>query len=285
MNRLAGAWAIAGIAVGGALAAPAAGREVNLPSLLRLHGERGPVRYSPGALDRAAHVQARLETLAVDFSRWGSQHYAFQAYVLAPEDWAAAGLRQPYGLPSRSGARGLAVPAWGDEQSVGLWKRLLGGELPWGPDMPVRGTTEEAASLALADVILQVDCARLFVAGERLDGDAPWIAELTAHAVALQAFASHEAGRLAEIADVWVRLGARGRPSLEACAAAGGGETRELACQSRYAEGARILFAADGMRTVRNLAKLARKRGLSEATLVAAHPPLAEWLREGAGER
>jgi hypothetical protein len=260
-------------------AAPSAARQVNLPTLLNLHGDFAPVRYSPGALDRAAHVQARLEALAMDFSRWGTQPYVLQGYVLAPEDWAAAGLRWPYGLPERSGARGLAVPAWGDEDSVALWRRLLGGPLPWTGDLPVRGTPEEAASLSLSDVVLQVESARLFVESEKLGGDAPWIADLAAHAVALQAFGSHEAGRLEEIAGVWAHLGGV-QPGLAACNASADWATN-LACDARFASGARILFAEDRMKTVRRLQKLARKRGLSEASLVAEYPPLAAWLADG----
>jgi len=268
-----------GLVVGLALASSASA-QVNLPSLLNLHGDLAPVRYTPGALDRAAHVQARLEALAMDFSRWGSQPYVLQGYVLAPEDWAVAGLDRPYGLPERAGARGVAVPAWGDDRSVALWRGLLHGQMPWGTDMPVRGTPEEAASLSLADLVLQVESARIFVEGERLGGDAPWIGELVAHAVAHQAFASHEAGRLDEIAEVWTRLGG-GNPDLATCAASVGDPATTLACDARFAAGASILFAEDRMKTVRRLQKLAKKRGLSEATLVKEYPRLADWLADG----
>ena len=266
-----------------ALGAPAVAAEIQLPYLLNLHGELCPVRYSPGALDRAAHVQKRLETLAVDFGRWGSQAYSFQGYVLGPEDWASARLGRDYGLTARSGARGIAAPAWGDEHSVGLWRALLGGDLPWGEGLPVRGTAEEAASLSLSDLLLQLDCARVFVEGERLLGDAPWIAPLLAHATALQLYTSHEATRLGEIGTVWQSLGRRGQPSLEACAVATLDAATELACGARFHDGARILVAKDQLKTVRALRKLAKKRGLSESTLVKAYPALGDWLAAGRG--
>jgi hypothetical protein len=268
------------LAVVGLCLAAMAGAQVNIPSLLNLHADLAPVRYSPGSLDRAAHVQARLEALARDFSKWGTQRYVLQGYVLAPEDWAAAGLRRPYGLPERSGPRGIAAPAWGDEQSVALWRKLLGGELPWTGDMPVRGTNEEAASLSLSDVILQVESARSFVEGEHLSGDAPWIGDLVAHAVALQAFTSHEAARLDEIAGVWAHL-AGNQPDLATCAAATANGSTQLACEARFAAGARILLADDQMKTVRRLQKLSRKRALTEASLVKEHPQLADWLADG----
>lgn len=268
------------VAVLGLTLPPTAGAQVNLPSLLNLHADLAPVRYSPGSLDRAAHVQARLEALARDYSRWGTQPYVLQGYVLAPEDWTAAGLRRPYGLPERSGPRGIAAPAWGDDHSVALWQKLLGGELPWAGDMPVRGTNEEAASLSLSDVVLQVESARFFVEGEHLVGDAPWIGDLVAHAVALQAFTSHEAARLDEIAGVWAHL-AGSRPDLATCSAATADWSTQLACEARFAAGARILLADDHMKTVRRLQKLAKKGRLTETSLVKEHPQLAEWLADG----
>ena len=44
---------------------------------------------------------------------------------------------------------------------------------------------------------------------------------------------------------------------------------------------ARILLADDQMKTVRRLQKLAKKRGLTEASLVKEHPQLADWLADG----
>lgn len=265
------------------LCIPAGAAEIQLPYLLNLHGELCPVRYSPGALDRAAHVQKRLETLAIDFSRWGSKPYTFRGYVLGPEDWAAAKLERAYGLTARSGSSGVVVPAWGDDQSVALWRGLLGGELPWGEGLPVRGTSEEAASLSLSDLLLQLECARIFTHGESLTAAETWIAPLLAHTVALQLYTSHEATRLGEIDEVWQRLGRQGLPSLEACAAADLEPAVELACGARFHDGARILVAKDQMKTVRELRKLAKKRGLSEMTLVKAYPALGDWLAAGRG--
>ncbi len=262
-------------------AAPAA--EINQHSLLTLHGEPCSVRYTPGALDRAAHLQVRLQTLAYDYSRWGTRGYDFQGYVLSPEDWASAGLAKPYGLPERAGPRALAAPAWGDEHSVALWKRLLGGPLPWTAEgMPVRGTAEEAASLQLADVVLQTETARIFVEEENLRGAEPWIAELTAHAVALQAFASHEEVRLLEIQQVYDDLSAAGLPSLAVCPSASKVDATALACGAKFHAGARVLLAKSGLKTVRVLTKLAKKHGLSQATLLKEYPALAEWVSGGA---
>lgn len=276
MNRV----LLTALGVGALLAAPPLAADPNLPYLLTLNGELCPVRYSPGGLDRAAHVQMRLSVIASDFSHWGTQPYGFQAYVLGPEDWAGGKLRRPYGLPERTGTHSFATAAWGDDQSVALWKKLMGGDLPWGGDMPVRGTPEEAASLSLADLMLGIEIARTFVEGEHLSGDQPWIAPLMTHTVALQAFASHENVRLEEIASVWSRLSVKGLPSLAACAAPDG-MTTALACEARFYSGAQVLLAKDGLKTVRHIMKLTKKRGLSEATLVKDFPGLADWLADG----
>ena len=260
------------------LASPLAARQDALNNLLDLRGEVCPVRYSPGSLDRASHVQERLDTLVLDFRRWGQQAYRFQAYVLGPEDWAAGKLHRPYGLPERSGFSSLAVPAWGEEHSVALWKRLLGGELPWGGDLPLRGTPEEAASLGLSDIVLQLEVAHVFVASEGLQGEEPWIGDVVAHVVALQAFASHEAVRLGEVTGFWNTLAARGKPSLADCASRPATVEAELACQGFYYEAARRIFDDGGMGSLGKLKKLARKKGLSQASLTAAHPSLAGWF-------
>src|SRR5688572_26625519 len=143
--------------------AAAEGAPASLGNLLNLRGARSQLRYTPGALDRAAHVQARLDTLAADFANWSGKRFALQGYVLGPEDWAAADMTAAYGLPERTGPGTVAVPAWGDERTVALWRDLLGGALPWGSGLPVRGTPEEAASLALSDLLLQSALAKLFL--------------------------------------------------------------------------------------------------------------------------
>jgi hypothetical protein len=243
---------------------------VGLAHLLNLRGIQTHVRYSPGALDRAAHVQLRLETLAEDFAAWSGQQLPFQGYVLGPEDWAAAQFDVPYGLPKRTGPESVAVPAWGDDQTVARWRVLLGGPLPWGTGQPVRGTPEEAASLALSDLLLQAELARMFLERTGVRGEPGWVGEVLAQSVALTAFHSHEAERIPEIEEVYAHL-----------AATPGGQFAEAA---RGFDAARILVAKDGLRTPKRLLKLARDNGgrIGVGDLVARYPELGAWLRTAA---
>ena len=242
----------------------------SLGNLLNLRGARSQLRYTPGALDRAAHVQARLDTLAEDFAAWSGKRFALQGFVLGPEDWAAGEFGAPYGLPERTGPESVAVPAWGDEQTVALWRDLLGGSLPWSAGMPVRGTQDEAASLALSDLLLQTELARLFLDRAGVSGEPGWVEEVLAQSVALAAFHSHEANRIAEIEDVYARL---------AAVPAG-----RLAHEARCFAAARIVVAKDGLRTPKRLLKLARGQGgrIGAGDLVARYPELAAWASTAA---
>ncbi len=245
----------------------------SLGHLLNLRGTRSQIRYTPGSLDRAAHVQARLDTLAEDFAAWSGQRLALQGYVLGPEDWVAAQFDVPYGLPQRTGPESVAVPAWGDEQTVALWRGLVGCALPWTAGTPVRGTQDEAASLALSDLLLQTTLARVFLERAGVSGEPGWVEEVLAQSVALTAFHSHEAARIAEIEDVYARL-----------AAAPGGP---VAYQARAFAGARIVVAKDGLRAPKRLLKLARRTGgtISAGDLLARYPELAAWQPPAAPAR
>jgi hypothetical protein len=275
-------------------ATPAAA-DANLPSLLNLRGARSTVRYSPGSLDRAAHVQARLDALAEDFATWGGGQRELLAFVLGPEDWQAAGLLRAYGLPELTGPAGnagIALPAWGDDRTIAVWRALLGtagGPLPWSAGTPVRGTPEEAASLAAADLLAQIDLAREFVDRARLAGGPPWIRELLAATVARAAFERHEAERRQEIVDFFGAL-ARGAASAGAAGGALIGYRDDLPYPERVAASGRFFAAAgflldrDRAKTVPRLMKLAGKNGrpLAPGDLLPRYPGLKEWL-EAAG--
>jgi hypothetical protein len=270
MRRAAVVFAL-GFALPGIAAAESA--PASLGNLLNLRGARSQLRYTPGALDRAAHVQARLDTLAADFAAWSGKRFALQGYVLGPEDWAAADMTAAYGLPERTGPATVAVPAWGDERTVALWRDLLGGALPWGSGLPVRGTPEEAASLALSDVLLQSALAKLFLEGVGVSGDPGWVDEVLAQSVALAAFHLHEATRVPEIEHVYARL-------AESAASSASGLSHEARCFAA----ARIVVAKDGLRTPKRLLKLARAHGgrIGAGDLVARYPELSAWMSTAA---
>ena len=247
---------------------PLAAGGFDQPHLLTLRGDEVTVRYTPGALDRAAHLQERLRTLAGDVRGWLGVDLELRGFVLGPDEWEAAGVDRPYGVPARVGARELAVAAWGDERSVALWRAALRQPLPWGGGEPVRGTVEEAASLALCDLLVQVEVGRIAVAAAGWRGDAEAL-ELAAHVVAASAFALHEPQRRAEIHDVFVRLAER----PVAPARRGDG---------LYFRGAEIVLERDGTRAAKRLAQLARrgKGELRREALIERYPELAPWWRD-----
>lgn len=253
------------------------------PQLLTLAGDV-PVRYSPGALDRAAHVQERLQALATDFRRWGGEVEGLHAVVLEPDDWAASGLARPFGLPDRADPRGVALPAWGNETSVALWRRLYGGGLPVGEETPMRGTAEEATGLGLADILGQVEFARLAV-----DRTAPraeaWARELLAHVLAGAAFQVHEAERGTEIAALYARIAAHVAAAPPPADFHAGLEPQDwLATQPVFFQGAGVVLAKDGAGAAKRLLKSCRKGDGAElvSRLLERYIALGPWLR-GAG--
>ncbi len=279
--RVSGLVAVGSLAT--ALLAGAAGMSDEsrvVANLLKLHGEIVPMLYSPGALDRAAHVQQRLDALKTDVRKWSGIDLDLRAVVLSPEDWQSLRVPVPYGLPQWTSI-GLASPAWGDQHSVALWHELVGADLPWGGGDPLRGSRDEAASLALSDTLLQVECGRLAAARAIAVRGPDWIAELLAHVVALAAVAMHEEEREGEIAALYAALAQRLPAPGPVRAFAVGAEYRvRLAYQPLFERGARIVLAKDGRKSAKTLLRLPEKNGgqLTEGDLVARYPELKAWL-------
>jgi hypothetical protein len=234
-------------------------------SLLRLRGDRAQVRYSAGALDRAANVQRRFEALTALYEKAAGRlvrggEVRLAVVVAAPEDWSSAGGTYPYGLPEIVEA-GLLVPAWGTEDTVRRWRDLTGLEAPLPAGDPVRGTREEAASLAFADLVAQIEGARGLVRSSAARFSAPWLRELCAQLVALAAFERYEAPRKPEVVTFFAALAMRQSSTL---LAAPGGFSRQteigsLPLAARLAAGARYFAMADAV---------AKGKAL----------PVAEWL-------
>jgi hypothetical protein len=258
--------------------AESAAPRVDQPNLLALHGETVAVRYAPGSLDRAAHLQDRLQTLVSDAGDWLRVRLDVRAYVLGPDEWAAAGVDRPYGLPARAAGHEIAAAAWGDDGSVALWRGILGGPLPWGEGVPVRGTVEEAASLALGDLLAQVEVGRMAVEAAGWRGD-PAALEVAAHVVAATAFAVHEPERLAEIRGVFARL-----EGLAPGATVGTGRDEQLSAwlreQGIFFRAAEVVLERDGTRAAKRLAQLARKGkgNLRRDLLLDRYPQLLPFL-------
>ncbi len=240
----------------GAGADVAGKRTVDLPLLLDLPGDLAPVRYTPGALDRAAAVQKRFELLAEEFARTRFQATAIVIYVLSPEDWAAAGLTSGYGDPVALGTDALVVPAWADAEMVARVRGWLGGEIPQSIGLPLLATREEAGALGVSDILAQIAAGRLLAKRARLAGDAAWIAPVMEHIVARLAWDRFEPGRMREIAALLDAMAARDpRPGGHALAE--WSENLPLPgrawFETRFLRGADLIVTTRGSRATRRM--------------------------------
>lgn len=257
------------------------------PFLLTLPGDAVVVNYAPGSLDRAYHVQQRLELLVGDASRWSGERLRLRVFVLGRAEWSEMGVGLPYGLPARLPGDVLAVPAAGDDGTVALWTRLRGAPPPALPGRPLAGTPQEAASLALSDLLTEIEAARTLLALARLRGETPWVHQVMAHLLALSAFERYERARLDEIGRFFSDLGRQvsETPALERYT-----EGLDLATllwfESRFHAGARRVLDDGKKNEAKVVLKLARKNGgvLRRAALLERYPALADWLRSSFAE-
>ena len=260
-----------------------------LSFLLDLRGDAVKVRYAPGALDRASHAQDRFELVVSDCRSWTQSRLSLVVYVLGPEEWQAAEVERPYGLPESMSASELALASWGDDQSVELWRDLLGRRLPVIEGTALRGSPEEVASIALHNLMAVVEAFEMCLAGSGISGDQGWIDRFLVQVMALSFLQRHEAGRLSEVDEVYASLSDRGggpgayplREALEPETL-----TQWLWAEAQFYQAARLLSEEEGKAPAKAVLKLAGKQGgeLKAADLVARFPVLADWRRQAFAE-
>lgn len=238
------------------------------PYLLALEGPPATVRYSPGSLDRADRVQRRLTRLVAETGHRKLRQPLLVVELLRAEEWRQTGLAEPYGLPAISGAGSLALPAWGEAETVTLWRRLLDGWLPSIPGTPLRGSPAEAASLEGADLVGEVEASRIVLSRLGLSGSEPWVDDLLACALAISALRRNEPGRWAEVRQLYSLLAARPEALRD-----------ERLGRLRFVAAAERIGAESGKLPAKPLLKMAAKsRGpLPAEDLLQRYPWLAEW--------
>lgn len=266
------------------LAAGLAGEGQSSTYLLDLPGDTAAVRYSPGSLDRAVQLQDSFEALVEDVRGWTRSKVGLVVLLLNREEWQAAGLTRPYGVPEGAGGRGLAVPAWGDDGTVGLWRGLLGSRLPTLPDQPLRGTPEQSASLAVADLVGDLEGARILLRAAGISGSEPWVDHVLAHAVLLSNVQNHHRERLADVRMVFAGLAATGGGRAAyplAVAGAPPSLAASLWFDSQYFTAAEMLVGPNGKFPIKAIFRQARQAGgrISAADLQTRCPELGDWLR------
>jgi hypothetical protein len=258
-------------------------------SFLTLSGQRSAVRFLPGGLDRAHHVLTRVELVARELGRWSEVPLPAAIFLVDRKQWQEAGLPGLYELPLRMSPTSIVHSVSGDAASVARWRDWLGVEsLPMVFGVPTVGTAEEAATLALADVLLQIEVARALPILAGFSSREPWMSDLIAHTAALVVFRQFERQRSAEISDVFRRLRSRLASPGENLSTYDPsdrfgtvGETeRWLWYQAVLFEGAEIMVDRDGKNAINQIGKLILKQrgGLTTTSLSVRYPRLEAWL-------
>jgi hypothetical protein len=254
--------------------------------LLAYHGEEVAIRYAAGALDRAVHVSRRLDLVLGEMRRSLDLALPLTAVVLSREEWERAALARTYGLPQQISAGSIAVPAAGDPGTVRKWRTWLGTDLPDIGGVPLVGTAQDASSLMLSDIVLQVEvCELIFKRTPAALAD-PWILGLLSHLAAIGLWSDFEPQRMPEIEMVWSRMRgvmpallelepARLEKGLKPLAM-----ERWLLAESHLFDGALRAHSAGGAKTFKKVLKTMIKdaKAPTREQLVAAYPPLAQWL-------
>ena len=174
--------------------------------LMSYSGEEVAMRYVPGALDRAVHVAMRLDLVIAELRSSLDVVFPLTAIVLGRDEWERRGLTRTYGLPQPLSVGSIAVPAAGDAGTVRKWKTWLGTELPDIGGVPLVGTADDASSLMLSDLVLQVEVCELIFDRTPMGAADPWIRGLFSHLAAISLWSTFEPRRMPEIESVWARM-------------------------------------------------------------------------------
>jgi hypothetical protein len=249
-----------------------------LPFLLELRSDPVRVLYTPGSLDRASRVQQRFTLLVEDFGKWNGGVVPLSIVLLTRDEWEASGAAVLFGLPAQLPDSQLALSAWGDSGTVGLWQVLAGGSLPTLEGVPIRGTPQEASSLVGCDWLGQVEASRLLLAAAGYRAAEPWVLEVMAHTVALAVLARYESQRLSEVVALYSGF-ARQNGSRFGSGSPEAALQSWLRSEARFFEAARILVSSRGPRAAKDILKLARKRNgrLEGDEVLDRFPQLSDW--------
>lgn len=254
----------------------------NEPYLMELRTKRVMFRYTPGALDRATRLEDPLELLVANVASWTKQPIALLTVLLSREEWGQVGVKVPYGLVGHLGPHDVVLPAWGDEQTIQLWRDLLGHELPSPLEMPYGGNSLAYASLNMTDHAMYPAAARVLLLKAGFAGDRDWVEGVTAHVVSLSVLKSGAPTRLPEARYFWQSLLATGGgPAARSlAAAAAGGPGDRLWLEASYFAAAWEVVAFGGKSAGKDILKVARKNGntITAADLLRDHPSLGAWL-------
>ena len=189
---------------------PVAAQELRL---MRLPGDTVDVHYTPGSLDRAAHVQRRLEVLAATLTDWTEYPVGLVVYVLDRQDWERSNAGPHYGVPGRVTGDALAIAAVGDMELARFWQHLLGRAAPQLPGVPLIGPPEGADALAISDLFLQLEATAAMLRQPGWTANTPLTTRLAVHLTAWDVLSVREPERVAQLERIFSDLGRWPRPA------------------------------------------------------------------------
>ena len=255
-----------------------------LKYLLELPDQDVAVRYTPGALDRAARLQDHLRRLYGDLLSWTGETEPQVFLVLSPQEWESLGIQERYGFPVQVDERVLAVPAWGTEETVKMWRELMGSSLPSVGGFSARGTPEEVASIALADAFLQLQICRAAARRLTLAGgeDGLWLNDVLAHLLSLSSDRLAAFPPALRLASALAGSGEGSPPGLPQDYGAGLDGPTWVAFHAHFSRAAESMWEEKGKKAVRRALKLRRRKELPLAfsDLVKDFPGLEKWRRD-----
>jgi len=260
----------------------AAAAETGLEGLLELHGERLSVLYPGEHLDRAALLQMRLENLSRAFDSLTRARLAWRAAVVGRERWAKLAPGVPWGRPTRLPGPLFLAPAGGDSELVATATALLGGPPPDPGGEPLVATREEAGSLVLFDLLLDLETARAFADATGLRGDEPWVRALATQLALRYAWEVTEPGAVLSRVALFDRIAAaHGGPRAHRLAdyRPGLDPETDLWFEAQFVRGADVLWVDRGrFGTSRLLERWAAGSSpIRRAELEKKYAGLVEW--------
>jgi len=234
----------------------AAAVDDGLAGLLELRGQQLTVLYPGDHLDRAALLQMRLDRLSRAYDSLTRAPLPWRFALVGRERWERLAPGRPWGWPIRLPGPLFLAAAGGDSALVAEATELLGGAPPDPGGDPLVATREEAGSLVVFDLLLDLETARAFAAAARLSGDEPWIAPLVTQLALRYAWEVGEPGTLLPRVALFDRIaaahgGARAhrladyRPGLDPLV--------DLWFEAQFLRGADVVWVERGRRGVSRL--------------------------------